>query len=446
MIAAPASGGGKTTAATGILRLLVERGLKAAAFKCGPDYIDPMFHREVLGVPSRNLDLFLVRPDIVGGLFRRAAADADISVVEGVMGYYDGVGSTARASSWHLSSETGTPAVLVVQPKGAFLSLAAMVKGFLGFQENSMIRGIILNRCGETYYERLKPMLERETGLRVFGHIPDMPEASLESRHLGLATPDSIAGLREKIRLLADRMRESLDLPGLLALADDAPELAGSLPEIAPLPGAPVRVAVARDKAFCFYYEDNLDLLRSLGAELVFFSPLEDERLPAGIGGLYIGGGYPELYAGELAANAPMRRAVREAVLAGMPTLAECGGFLYLQTRLAGPDGREHAMAGALEGSAGNGGGLRRFGYVALRARRDNVLCEAGREIPAHEFHHWDSDKPGDAFVATKAASGDSWDCVAAGESLYAGFPHIHFWSDPGMAARFVRAAIRRGA
>ena len=444
MIAAPASGGGKTTLVTGLLQTLVARGMRPAAFKCGPDYIDPMFHREVLGVPGRNLDLFFTSPEIVRGLFHRGSADADISVLEGVMGFYDGVGATARASSWHLAAATETPVILAINPRGAFLSLAALISGFLRFRENSMIRGVVLNRCGEALFRKAAPMLEAETGLRVFGHVPEMPEAAIESRHLGLATPDAVASLRRKITLMGEQLERSVDIAGLVSVAEQAPPLTATLPEIAPLSGAPARIAVARDAAFCFYYEENLDLLRAYGAELAFFSPLEDGELPAGIGGLYLGGGYPELFAQRLAGNASMRRSVREAVASGLPTLAECGGFLYLQSELRDAEGRAHAMAGALDGTAENAGRLRRFGYVELEAARDNLLCRRGETFPAHEFHYWDSDRNGDSFVARKPAGGGEWPCIVADETLAAGFPHLYFWSRPAVAGRFVEAAMRR--
>ena len=444
MFAAPASGSGKTTLVTGFLHALLARGLKPAAFKCGPDYIDPMFHRTVSGVPGRNLDLFFTPPEIVRGLLREGMKTSDLAVMEGVMGYYDGVGATTRASSWHLAAETKTPVVLVIRPKGAFLSLAAMVKGFLDFREGCAIRGLILNRCGESYGAKLRTMLERETGLPVYGCLPEMPGASVESRHLGLLTPDAVPSLREKLHRLAERMEASLDIAGLVELAKSASPLSGTLPDVVPVSGAPVRIAVARDEAFCFYYEENLDLLRSFGAEIVPFSPLHGTALPDNIDGLYLGGGYPEVHAERLAANAAMRRSVRRAVTAGLPTLAECGGFLYLQEKLEDMNGAMHEMAGALPGVGRNAGRLSRFGYVTLRAKQDTLLSGAGEEMPAHEFHYWDSDCAGEACAAHKAWGEAAWNCVVATDTLFAGFPHLYFWSNPAMAARFVGAAARR--
>lgn len=443
MLTAPASGGGKTTLAIGLLRLLLNRGMRPAAFKCGPDFIDPLFHREVLGVPGRNLDLFFTPPAIVRGLLVEGALGADLAIIEGVMGHYDGVGDSTRASAWQVALETRTPAVLVLRPAGAFLSLAALARGFASFRKESMLRGVVLNRCGGRLHDKLAPVLEREAGLRVYGHVPDCPEAALESRHLGLVTPDAVAALREKTALLAERMAGSVDVEGLLELARTAPPLGDRLPVPRRAAESPVRVAVARDEAFCFQYEENLELLRAFGAEIVFFSPLRDGGLPADIGGLCLGGGYPEVHAARLAANASMLRSVKEAVASGTPTLAECGGFLYLHEGVEDDGGVRRVMAGVFPGVARRAAGPRRFGYVTLAARRNTPLLRAGEETRAHEFHYWDSDDPGDAFVARKA-DGESWGCVRSDGNLMAGFPHLYFWSEPAMAERFVAAAARK--
>lgn len=442
MFAAPASGSGKTTFTVGLLQSLVNRGLKPAAFKCGPDYIDPMFHREVLGMPGHNLDLYFTPPDTARGLLCRTAAKADVSVLEGVMGFYDGVAATTRASSWNLAAETGTPVVLIVKPAGAFLSLAATIAGFLRFRDHSMIAGILLSQCSDSFYQKLQPMLEQETGLKVYGYLPDLPGARLGGRHLGLATPDSVHDLRERIAVLTRQYEESVDVDGLLALAASAPPLGGRLPEIAPVSTRITRIAVARDAAFCFYYHENLEMLEDLGAELAYFSPLADAGLPEGIGGLYIGGGYPELHLPALRDNETMRRSVREAVRAGLPTLAECGGFLYLQDAIRDRDGKAFATAGALPGEGFYAERLTRFGYVNLMAGRDNMLCRAGEQIRAHEFHYWDSDRPGGDCTAQKPYGGGSWPCVTAGPSLFAGFPHLYFWSNPEFAWNYVAAAL----
>ena len=444
LLTAPASGGGKTTLTVGLLQVLLDRGVRPASFKCGPDYIDPMFHREVLGVRGGNLDLFFTPPGLVRGFLSEAAPSADVALLEGVMGYYDGIADSDAASTWRVAEATETPAILTLSPKGAFLSLAAQVNGFLTFRGDSMLRGIVLNRCSEPFFQKARPMLERETGLKVYGHIPDRPEFALDSRHLGLVTPDSVSDLRGKIAALANCLAKTLDMDGLLELAGTAPPVAERLPGVRAVTEAPVRIAVARDSAFCFYYRENLELLESLGATLVPFSPLADAELPGNIGGLYLGGGYPELHAGTLAANGAMRDSVREAVAAGLPTVAECGGFLYLQEWLEDGEGRRHPMVGALPGSAANSRGLGRFGYVTVRMERDGLLGAAGEEIRAHEFHYWDSTDNGGDCTAFKAGAERSWPCAQVGDSLYAGFPHLFFPSNPACAERFVRAAALR--
>ncbi len=449
LIGAASSGSGKTTVACGLLRLLKRRGVRVRAFKCGPDYIDPMFHRSVIGIASRNLDLFFTSPERTRALFARNAADAELSVIEGVMGYYDGLGGTTdEAGSAHLARETETPAVLVVNAKGMSLSLAALLGGFCRFRADSMVRGVILNRISAGSYPMLKAMIERELPeLRVLGFLPELPQASLESRHLGLVTADEIGNLSEKLDRVADQMEQTLDLEGLLGLAGAAAPLSFEPIEVEPVraESAP-RIAVARDRAFCFYYEDTFDLLRALGAELISFSPLSDAALPEGTDGIYLGGGYPELYAKELSENKAMLESLRAKVRSGTPCVAECGGFLYLHRTLEGADGREYPMAGLVDARAFRTGKLGRFGYVTLTAKRDTLLCGAGACIRAHEFHYWESEAPGEAFEAKKPAGSRRWDCIHAAGSLFAGFPHLALESNESFARAFVErcAAERR--
>lgn len=281
LVAAPASGSGKTTVTCALLWAFQRRGLDPCAFKCGPDYIDPMFHREVLGLPSRNLDLFFSGEDQARALLSSAGRGRGVAVLEGVMGCYDGVGGTERASSWHLARATGTPILLVVRPQGAALTLAAMVRGLARFRSPGMIGGLLLNGCSRGLAELLTPMLQRETGLPVLGWLPQLPDCAIASRHLGLLTPGEVQGLADKVDRLASQLEETVDLEGVLALARSAAPLPAEPSVIPPEPEGPV-VAVARDRAFCFYYEDNLDLLRRNGLRLAEFSPLEDRRCPPG--------------------------------------------------------------------------------------------------------------------------------------------------------------------
>ena len=443
MLAAPASGSGKTTVSCGLLRAAQRRGLAPCAFKCGPDYIDPMFHRAVLGLPSRNLDLFFSGEAEVRGRLASAASGRGLAVLEGVMGLYDGIGNTDGASSWRLARATDTPVLLVVRPQGTALTLAALVKGLQTFRTQSQIGGVLLNGCTQRMAGLLAPAIQGETGLPVLGFLPVVPQAELPSRHLGLFTPGEIRDLQGKLDRLADQLEETADLEGIFALARSAPPLEG-----APLlpaeedPEGPV-VAVARDEAFCFYYEDNLDELRRAGARLAFFSPTEDRGLPPGSCGLYLGGGYPELHARALSGNAPMREAVRRAVEGGMPALAECGGFLYLQKTLEDPEGSAWPMAGALGGAGVKTPRLQRFGYVTLTARGDTPYLRQGETIAAHEFHRWDCTRNGDLCRAERPSGGEGWDCMAGRENLLAGFPHLYFPSNPQFAPRFVSACRR---
>ena len=433
LLAGTGSGCGKTTAACAVLQALVNRGLNAGAFKCGPDYIDPMFHSRIIGAGSGNLDPFFFDRNTLRYLLAKNGAGRDVSVIEGVMGYYDGAGlATARASSWETACLTDTPVVLTVPAKGAALSVLAVLAGFLEFQEDSRIRGVILSRCTAMAYRGLAEEIRRRFGGRVepLGFLPELPDC-----RLGLVTAGEVSGLREKMQILARQAEETLDLDGLLRLARSAPPL--TCAPVALPRKEPVRIAVARDRAFCFYYEDNLAALTEMGGELVEFSPLEDGALPEGIHGLYLGGGYPELYGERLSENTGMRRSVRDALDRGLPCIAECGGFMYLTEAIG-----EHPMTGFLPGRCFDNHRLTRFGYVTLRAKKDNLLCRAGEAIRGHEFHHWDAQCPGGDFTAEKS-TGKTWDCAVATDRLYAGFPHFHFYANPEFAKNFYKACLK---
>jgi len=439
MIAAPASGSGKTVLACALLAALKQRGLDPCAFKCGPDYIDPMFHRSVLGVDSHNLDLFLSEEDTVRGLYRRYGAGHGSAVVEGAMGFYDGLGgSTPRASAWHGADTLDLPVLLAVRPRGASLTLAAQIKGLLAFRAPSHIAGIFLNDCSPMLFQSLKPMLERETGLPVLGHLPHLEEAVLESRHLGLQTAGEIKDLTSRISQVAQTLDKTMDWDKFFKLCGRRESW-----EAFPAPSIQKRVpiAVARDEAFCFMYEETLDALKDAGAEPLFFSPLHDEKLPERACGLYLPGGYPELHSIQLAENGPMRNSIKEAVSRGLPTVAECGGFLYLCQTLQGADGAMYPMAGVLPGDGVRTPRLVRFGYSELKAGTDSLLFRAGDSVPVHEFHYWDCTENGDGLTAVKPLTGRSWRCGFVNERLYAAFPHLYFAGRPELARRFVQGA-----
>ena len=436
MISGVSSGCGKTTVMCAVLQALVNRGLKTGAFKCGPDYIDPMFHSRIIGAKSANLDLHFFSENTLRYLLAKNAAGCDMSVIEGAMGYYDGAGLTSWKTSAHeIALVTETPVVLVVNARGAALSVLAVIEGFLRFRPESGIRGVILNQCTAMTYASLSAAIEERFGIRCFGFLPRLDECVLESRHLGLVTAGEIRDLREKMQTLAAQAEKTLDIDALLALAHEAEPL-DYTPAVLPKKEK-IRLAVARDNAFCFYYEDSLDAVREMGGELVPFSPITDGALPENIDGLYLGGGYPELYAKELGENASMRASVRAALERGVPCIAECGGFMYLTEAIG-----DEPMAGFLPGTCFDTGKLTRFGYVTLRAKKDNLLCRAGGEIAAHEFHHWDCTCPGDAFAAEKP-TGRRWECAAASDTLYAGYPHFHFYSNLEFLYSFYDACIK---
>lgn len=453
MLAAPKSGSGKTLLTCGLLEVLRRRGLNPIACKCGPDYIDPMFHRYVLGIPGRNLDSFFLPAEGVREVLVDVVREeqAGIAVLEGVMGYYDGLGGTeTSASSWEIAEITDTPAILVLDCKGASLSAAAMASGFLHFREKSHIAGVILNRVSSMYYERLAAAVEEASRLPVLGYLPESEEYHMESRHLGLFLPGEIDRLRERIGRLADQMEKSiavervLEVAGMLPLRIENKEKEKAENEsmeaesIAKFPACQeqkvtsrVRIGVARDEAFCFYYQENFRLLEQMGAELVYFSPLRDKKIPDRVDGLLFGGGYPENYARELAKNAAMRESIRRSIVAGMPFLAECGGFLYLHRTLEGSDGKHWEMAGVYPFDAYRTNRLRRFGYVRL-------LTSSGQEIHGHEFHYWESEDPGTDWEAVKPTGNRSWRCIHEKGGQIGGFPHLYYASCPDFLRKWL--------
>lgn len=439
VLAGTNSGCGKTTVACAILQALVNRELNVGAFKCGPDYIDPMFHSRIIGAECTNLDLFFFDENTLKYLLAKNGAGRDISVIEGVMGFYDGMSlTTTAASTYEVSLFTESPTVLVVAAKGASLSVMAVIQGFLDFCPNNLIKGVILNQCTASTYSVLAKEIEARFAGRVqlLGFLPTMRKCSLESRHLGLITAAEVQGLHEKLNMLASQAERTIDIDGLLALAASAAPVYCEEVNL-PKQRETVRIAVARDNAFCFYYEDSLDALREMGVELVPFSPLSNSELPQDIQGMYLGGGYPELYAQRLSENAPMRASVKAALERGVPCIAECGGFMYLTESIA-----SYPMVGFIPGKSFDTGKLTRFGYISLKAGHDTLLCTAGGEIRGHEFHHWDSENTGGSFTAVKA-SGKSWKCVHATETLYAGYPHFHFYSNPDFAVSFYNACLK---
>ncbi|MBR5932331.1 MAG: cobyrinate a,c-diamide synthase [Lachnospiraceae bacterium] len=439
LLAAPKSGSGKTLITCALLGALKKKGFRPAAFKCGPDYIDPMFHRTVLKVPSENLDTFFSGED-TKRLFAEAAKDADIAVMEGVMGLFDGLGGTREeGSAYHLAKMTKTPIILVVDVHGMGLSMVPLIKGFLDYDTEGLIRGVILNRMTASFLETMRPMLEKELSVPVIGFFPSRKDIHLESRHLGLMLPGEIEDLETQLDAAADQFLETAGFDRLLQIADAAEDVEDVLSETYDDANAELTLAVARDEAFCFYYGANMRTFQKKGVKIRYFSPLHDTVLPEDADGILLGGGYPELYVKKLGANESMKASIREAIGKGIPSLAECGGFLYLHEFLEDTDGNSAPMVGLIKGTAGNTGKLVRFGYVELSEKSPCFLKE-GSKIKAHEFHYYDSPDNGDACVAVKPVTGKTWECIHEGNDHFWGFPHLYYPSCEEFADHFVEA------
>ncbi len=446
MIAAVSSQSGKTLLTCALLQAMVDCKKEVAAFKCGPDYIDPMFHQKVIGVPSKNLDTYFTGESLTRKLFLEDAEGKDISVIEGVMGLYDGLGGIKEeASSYHLAKVTKTPIILVVNAHGMGRSVIPLISGFLQYDKAQLIRGIILNYTTKMFYETLKPELEAQIPVPVLGYVPKQKDIRLESRHLGLQLPDEVADLKDQVKKAADRLKTTVSLEAVLALASQAEDLEPGIGTDTgkvrySLKEQHLRIGVAGDEAFCFYYEDNLRLLQRLGAELVSFSPLRDSKLPEQLHGILLGGGYPELYARELSENSGMKVSIKAAIEDGMPSLAECGGFMYLHETLEDMEGRTYPMAGVVTGNCYYTGKLVRFGYVRITEEAEAFLKNS-TGIRGHEFHYYDSTNNGASCTAQKPVSGKEWQCIHATENYWWGFPHLYYYSNPGYVSHFIERA-----
>lgn len=456
MIAAPKSGSGKTMITCALLQLLKDSGKNVLSYKCGPDYIDPMFHKKVLGVPSKNLDTFFTDEKTTVQLFLDERADGDFAVLEGVMGLYDGLGGIyEQGSSYHLAKVTQTPIILVVDAKGMGKSVLALIAGFLQYDTQHLIKGVLLNRMSKGYYDIIKPLIEKELSVKVVGYFPEQKDIGLSSRHLGLVMPDELSDIKKQLNETADRLKKTIDMDLFIDIAEAADEIGdsgsadaynekniGNCDQNEFLQNKAintVNIAVAMDEAFCFYYEDNLRMLEKCGAKLQYFSPLHDTSLPEDCDAMLLGGGYPELYAKELSKNVSMLNAIKKAFRAGMPTVAECGGFMYLHTYIHNQN-CVFDMARALDGECHFKGKLVRFGYIELEEKHSNFL-PPDEKIRAHEFHYYDSTDNGADCIATKPATGRNYDCVISHDNYWLGFPHLYYPSNPHFAESLVRKA-----
>jgi cobyrinic acid a,c-diamide synthase len=460
MVAGTHSGVGKTTLTAGLIAALVRRGLSVQPFKSGPDYIDPSYHSLAAGRPCRNLDTWMVPLDRVRALFAHASRGADLALVEGVMGVFDGfsyqdeTGSTAQVAKL-----LQAPVVLVVDASHMARSAAALALGYRQFDPQLPLAGFIVNRVGGDEHGRgVAGAIERATGRPVLGWLPRDPALEIPERHLGLV-PTAEAGptsgqdidWRAFIQAAAERVERYVDVDGLLRVAGGVPPLAApdleSILGSAPDAGAPqarqrATIAVARDEAFSFTYQDNLDLLSATGADIAYFSPLHDAAPPADVACIVLSGGFPEVYAAQLAANMHMREALRQAYQRGTRIYAECGGLMYLTESITGLEGREQPMVGILPGRSRMSSQLT-LGYRLARAAGDSWLLAAGEEVRGHEFHYsaWEgrpADLPPAYYLLPPGGQGEPRPEGAQIGNLWASYVHLHLWSSPHLAWRFV--------
>ena len=454
MIAAPKSGSGKTMITCALLGAFRSRQLDIISCKCGPDYIDPMFHRTMLGIPAENLDTYFTGEEQTRRLLAEFGDSHDLVVMEGVMGLYDGIGGIREeGSSYHLAKVTKTPIILVIDVHGMGRSMIPVLAGILSYDREHLIRGIILNRISKSFYNSTLPLLSEELSVPIVGYMENHSELIVDSRHLGLRLPDEMHDIEDRLTRAAEYLQQTVDVNRILAIARSAEEFPALEREegeqcenivSGEAVGQPVTLAVARDEAFCFYYEENLRMLKKAGVKLDYFSPLHDERLPDEIQGILLGGGYPELYAEALSRNVSMRASIKEAIEGGIPSLAECGGFMYLQKTLTDEQGNTYPMAGVIDGTTYYTGKMVRFGYVELTAgsgvKDANVWCE---RIKGHEFHYYDSTNCGEAIQAVKPIGNRSWSCCHVGKEHWWGFPHLYYPSCPEFVKHFVEEMMK---
>ncbi|MFN8490423.1 MAG: cobyrinate a,c-diamide synthase [Caldilineaceae bacterium] len=449
MLAAPMSGSGKTTIAAGLIAALAARRLRVAPFKVGPDYIDPSYHTLAAGLPAHNLDAWLLPPERISASFARRTQDADVAIIEGMMGLFDGFsGTDDTGSAAHIAHLLGAPVILILDASAMARSAAAIVRGFRDFDPQVRIAGVILNRVGGAgHAQMVQTAIESATGVPVVGYLTQDAALHLPERHLGLIPTAEPGRWQAWSELVRDRVAQTVQLDRLLAIADSAGPMptAQTADPFAQHTASPrAKLAIAHDEAFNFVYADNLDLLQAAGAELVEFSPLHDATLPVGAQGIYLCGGFPELYAAQLAANQSLLADLRKAGTQGLPIYAECGGLMLLTEAIVDGNGAVHRMAGLLPGRSVMTPRLT-IGYRTAQALQTNWLSQAGETIRGHEFHHsvWQdrlADLPFAYILQADAYHHEEQEGACLG-NVVASYLHLHFLAQPILAERFVRAA-----
>ena len=438
IIAATQSGSGKTTITAGLLAALKNRGLNVQPYKVGPDYIDTSWHELACGKISHNLDSWLVGAENLKKIFVETAEGADLSIIEGVMGLYDG-GRGGVSSTAEISKLLNAPVVLVIDAKSMGASAAAVALGFREFDKSIKLAGVILNRLGSNSHKKMIIDALNELGIKCFGAIKRNDEFILPERHLGLV-PTSENRSIDAMKKICAAVEEQVDIDALIALAENSLPLEKISPQ-SPVPSLYTKIAVARDEAFNFYYGASLRELENLGAEIIFFSPLNDEKLPEGVGGLIIGGGFPEMFAARLEQNKKIRAEIYHAAEDGLPIFAECGGFMYLMRELIGFDGKSFEMCGVIDGVATMTNKLQTVGYVEAEILHDCVLGKAGDKIRAHEFHFSTAETSDEKiFKCRRMRTGNEYFAGAVKKNIVASYLHIHFAGSPSATRNFIVA------
>lgn len=445
IIAGTNSGCGKTTITLGLMALLKKQGLKVAPFKAGPDFIDPAFHEKATGENSYNLDGFLLSRDIVSQIFAEKCQGKDVAVVEGVMGLFDGMGAQCEGSAAELSRILNLPVILAVNCKGASQSVVATVHGFATLDPSVKIAGVILNHVpNPEHYLFLKELIESKTGVACIGYLPTRQDVVLESRHLGLIQATEVNTLSEKINNLTELFEQTINLDALLKVTQIPHSYSFNNKDVfakwhRDLDG--LRIGVARDEAFTFYYKSNLELLEANGAELIYFSPLHDSSVPPDIDALYIGGGYPEVYASGLSANNKMLDSLKQVAENGLPIYAECGGLMYLTENIRLISGECLPMAAVFNSTSAMTKRLQRFGYCKVEW--------GNADTKAHEFHHSEQilpEVPNSSFdyQVTKISNGKKWQCGLARKNVVAAYAHVQFLSSPAFYHKIIDLWTKR--
>ncbi len=446
MIAGMTSGSGKTTLTCAFLRCLQKRGLDLKSYKCGPDYIDPMFHKKAFGIESRNLDIFFMGEERLKASVVKARDS--YAVIEGVMGLYDGNDvSSAAGSCYEIASVTSTPIVLVVNAGKVGRTIISMIKGVLADDDRKLIKGIILNNMSSGFYGMLFPELEKALSgsrpdVKLLGFFPKTKGIDFESRHLGLKLPDESEETGKKITIASEVFEENIDIDAMMEIMQSADDIESpatdGLRDAKASPGAGLTLAVAYDDAFCFYYRDNIEMFEERGVKIRYFSPLYDSSVPEDADGLLFGGGYPELYLEKLSQNRSMLSSVKTFIDRGIPSLAECGGFMYLGKSVEDDKGNVFETVGAYDGKCRYSGKLVRFGYMHIEDAPDELLCGNMKGLRGHEFHYYDSDMNGETCTAGKPFRDIIWMCIVNEKNGIWGFPHFYYGSNPAFVDSFV--------